>query len=459
MILCKNGHQNPDGATTCAVCGIDITPMPVKPPLPSPAPPLVTLSETSLRTAVDNEVASQIRIDNVGGVTDEFEITLLGEAAAFGSVEPSSLAIEPAASGVAQVTFRPPASASGALAFEARVTSQQLPAEPVSTLGLVEITAPSEEEEEDTTAGDGAAGPTEHRALAALAVVGLVGVALLVLGIAFPWDNHEPAGGDPLAVATGRSWLAAHFHPSAGTISDVLHALSAIAVAVGVLVALLLARRAERRPFAAGLLIGFGVAGALKYAGVLGRVVSWNPTQRGSVLVFVLVTVAACGIVAVGVGLLRTSETGPRDGAADSPLPVQAAIFGAAVLIIAGSVVPFNGGGGGNGSKAVVTGGVAGWHAIDPLGVALAALGVALVIGSLSRAAAAGVLIALGIESVALWPRYIGVPLVESRDVASPAAGGFIGLAGGILLLLAGCWLLLHARAEPTRAAASESHS
>jgi hypothetical protein len=204
MILCKNGHQNPDGATTCAVCGIDITPMTVK-PLPSPAPPLVTLSETSLRTAVDNEVASQIRIDNVGGVTDEFEITLLGEAAAFGSVEPSSLAIEPAASGVAQVTFRPPASASGALAFEARVTSQQLPAEPVSTLGLVEITAP-----EITAPSEVEEAPTEElevpppappriqrkrpKWLIALVALGLLVAVLVGAVIAGAWSDDGIAG-------------------------------------------------------------------------------------------------------------------------------------------------------------------------------------------------------------------------------------------------------------------------
>jgi hypothetical protein len=48
---------------------------------------------------------------------------------------------------------------------------------------------------------------------------------------------------------------------------------------------------------------------------------------------------------------------------------------------------------------------------------------------------AAGILIALGLESAGLWTRYIGVPAVLASDTGTVGAGGFVGLAGAVLVL------------------------
>lgn len=53
----------------------------------------------------------------------------------------------------------------------------------------------------------------------------------------------------------------------------------------------------------------------------------------------------------------------------------------------------------------------------------------------LPRTLAAGVTLALGLESATLWLRYIGVPIVQSDAVSSPALGGFPSLAGAVMAL------------------------
>lgn len=143
MILCRNGHENRDGATVCVVCGVPLGgPAEVEEPVAAkPVPPRVSLAEESLRVAPGGEVGCEVRVENPGEVAGEFGLTVLGEAAAFASVAPGSLSLAAGAGGVATVTFRPPVSAAGAVPFEVRVTSQALPEEPVSAVGLVEVAA------------------------------------------------------------------------------------------------------------------------------------------------------------------------------------------------------------------------------------------------------------------------------------------------------------------------------
>ena len=52
-----------------------------------------------------------------------------------------------------------------------------------------------------------------------------------------------------------------------------------MALVVGTLAALALAFRPRTRELAAGLLIGFGVAGAVKYLGLLGLVLTDSATR------------------------------------------------------------------------------------------------------------------------------------------------------------------------------------
>jgi hypothetical protein len=81
------------------------------------------------------------------------------------------------------------------------------------------------------------------------------------------------------------------------------------------------------------------------------------------------------------------------------------------------------------------------WFAADPFATVLA---VVVAVGLLltgRRSLAAGLLLALGLASALLWVRYIGIPIAQSNDVASPQAGGFVGLAGSVVVFCAG-WRL-----------------
>lgn len=161
MVLCKNGHPNPEGATYCRVCRVYIDanaphvepepePVPVAtpadPPPPQPAPPEVSLSETSLQAGPGTEAKCEVHLQNPGAVDDEYTVEVRGEAAAWALVDPFHLSLTPGAAATAWVTFRPEAGAEAARAvpFEVRVTSKRLVEQPVSVLGVLQLTgAPS----------------------------------------------------------------------------------------------------------------------------------------------------------------------------------------------------------------------------------------------------------------------------------------------------------------------------
>jgi hypothetical protein len=46
--------------------------------------------------------------------------------------------------------------------------------------------------------------------------------------------------------------------------------------------------------------------------------------------------------------------------------------------------------------------------------------------------------LALALESAALWIRYLGVPVAQSSDVGGLALGGLLGLTGAVLALVVG---------------------
>ena len=79
-----------------------------------------------------------------------------------------------------------------------------------------------------------------------------------------------------------------------------------------------------------------------------------------------------------------------------------------------------------------------GWGAVEPIGAALLAVGVAFLLGR-RRSAASGALIGLGTFLVLLFAaRYIGFPSWQPDTVSSVAEGGFVGLAGGAAILAGG---------------------
>ena len=154
MILCRNGHENPDGAKVCAVCQVPIdvdperdaepTPPVESKPAPTPSQPRVSLAGASLSAKAGDKAETEIRVENPGGVDDSYQLQVLGEAAAWAALEPKDLSLAAGASGTVKLTFGPPASTTGVHPYEVRVASQQLPASPVSTVGLLEIVAPTE---------------------------------------------------------------------------------------------------------------------------------------------------------------------------------------------------------------------------------------------------------------------------------------------------------------------------
>src|SRR4029453_16609940 len=166
MVLCRNGHENPDGATYCSVCKVYIDasappapeppppepeppPAPARPPEPEPPPPLpappprqaeapmVTLSQAELSVIAGDRVPAAIEIANPGEVDDEYVVEVHGEAAQWTSVEPAQLALAAGAAATVQLWFQPVASASpGAVVpFEVSVRSRQLPVQKVVLTG------------------------------------------------------------------------------------------------------------------------------------------------------------------------------------------------------------------------------------------------------------------------------------------------------------------------------------
>ena len=255
-------------------------------------------------------------------------------------------------------------------------------------------------------------------------ICAIAGALLLGVGVFARWDTHKG----------GRSWFDLQFGDAGAEHAAVFTALSPLVLVLGAFAALTLALRPRTRDLGAGLLIGFGIAGTAKYVGVLrGTFGNGDEHRSDAPPVFAAVIVGALLLVAAGVLLAR------RGASAGSAAPlgiVLALVFAAAVLIVIGSVIPFNGGGAEGTARSVVPG--QGWGALDPLVVAAAALVTVVLLTSGRRLLAAGLLIAFGLESAALWLRYLGVPLIEYDSVASFGAGGLAGLAGGLLLLTAG---------------------
>jgi Domain of unknown function (DUF4234) len=147
MILCKNGHANPDGTTYCSVCKIYIdaaTAPPARPPPPPPEPPpaapVLTLSQATLSVTAGSEVQGEVQIENPGGVGDDYVVEVGGEARPWASVEPWTVSVPAGETGAARVIFRPvDTSPGGSVPFEVKVTAKTLPAAPVVVAGRVEV--------------------------------------------------------------------------------------------------------------------------------------------------------------------------------------------------------------------------------------------------------------------------------------------------------------------------------
>lgn len=101
------------------------------------------LSEAAIQVECGSEGATAVTVRNTGTVVDEFAFTVLGESAAWSTVDPPSLSLFPDAEGSVTVTFRPPRDAStpvGQLPFGVRVASKEDPRGSVVEEGALDVT-------------------------------------------------------------------------------------------------------------------------------------------------------------------------------------------------------------------------------------------------------------------------------------------------------------------------------
>jgi hypothetical protein len=124
------------------------------------------------------------------------------------------------------------------------------------------------------------------------------------------------------------------------------------------------------------------------------------------------------------------------------PLPLVLVLVGAG-LVVLGTIVPFNDGPAVEMTSLIDRNG--GWRAVEPIGAAVLAGVLVFLTGRLAGAGSA--VIALGTYLTLLWgARYIGFPGWQPDDVSSVAPGGFIGLAGGLAILVGGLLVRTQAR-------------
>jgi hypothetical protein len=183
--------------------------------------------------------------------------------------------------------------------------------------------------------------------------------------------------------------------------------------------------------------------------------VLYHPAKDGTntVSLAVLATVAASSVVLAVLGTKLAAGGKDRYAAGTQRIVAGGLALVGAGLVIVGCAVDYNG----VLAKSVVPDDS--WLAVDPLIGVPVALG-AIFVGRGTGHAGAGALIAVGAVGVALWPRYIGVPILLDDSVGSVGAGGFIGLLGSSCLVAAGLVLAspLRRKAGAT-AAPGETHA
>ncbi|MEI7744328.1 MAG: hypothetical protein WCK58_11355 [Chloroflexota bacterium] len=105
---------------------------------------LVTLA---LAVEPGQSTSVEIKVRNTGSVVDEFALDVLGDSAAWATVEPPVISLFPGAEGVAKAVFAPPRVAStpsGAIPFGLRARSREDPAGSAVEEGTVTVGAFSE---------------------------------------------------------------------------------------------------------------------------------------------------------------------------------------------------------------------------------------------------------------------------------------------------------------------------
>lgn len=268
----------------------------------------------------------------------------------------------------------------------------------------------------------------EPYAAPASLLAGLAGAALLVAGTALRWEEIvRPAFGGGHVPGLGLAVAPA-----------------SLAVAAGAVYALL--RSWHRGPGATevGLLLGFAAAGLIKYAALLGRFqttpdrVSDGPAQWGSQLSLLLGLAGSLVLAAVAAYWIVAWH---RREARFARVPGRVLATAGAILMLAGTALPFNVVRPETDAVERVLLRIGLWEAFDPVVLAVAVVLTVLLAGRMATLTASGVLIALGIAGTLLWLRYVGVPvlqMLQQENLASVRAGGPVGMAGALLVWRAG---------------------
>jgi hypothetical protein len=104
----------------------------------------VTLVNPSVAVEPGAEAVVDLQLRNTGAVVDEFTFDILGDTAAWTTVDPATLSLFPGAEGTARIAFRPPRAATtpaGAIRYGLRARSREDPGGSTVEEGIVEVGA------------------------------------------------------------------------------------------------------------------------------------------------------------------------------------------------------------------------------------------------------------------------------------------------------------------------------
>ncbi len=255
----------------------------------------------------------------------------------------------------------------------------------------------------------------------------VVGAAMLLSGVLMSGANdtflHPSFGGSSNFHDSDALWRSA----------GIFTTLPTLTLGVSTLVAVLVARRDSRSRIAStGAIPVWGLQGFALYAAILA-----NEDASG----FAVAMFGGLLIVVAMLPALRRLLSGVP-ASSDMPLPIPirvTAVLGAGVMF-AGMVADFNGGGTDPphvNISSVLGDRVERWDLLVVVAIATA-IGLLAPILRAPRALLGGALVACGVGAIGMWPRFFGLPLIENSSIASPGYGGFIGVAGAVIILFAG---------------------
>jgi hypothetical protein len=225
-------------------------------------------------------------------------------------------------------------------------------------------------------------------------------------------------------------------HPTPENDRDGLGYLSSITpmtVAVGAIGSLLLSYARGAAGLATGLFLGFALAGAARSLSLLG-IFGSTRGEPSSFVAGAWVALVGCGLL-VAAALIRSAAEREERDVTGFVVPLLLVIGGAALVVVA-TVVPFTSDSDLNAQTVFERN--KGWPALEPIGCAVFAVAVSLFLAK-RRLVASGALIALGFFLMLLWgARYIAFPIWQVEDAGTIGAGGFLGLAGALAILVGG---------------------